>query len=57
MLTMELATASGDLRLFSVAAHLETPADSTLEGLVLETFVPADDATEEALRRLSSTGG
>lgn len=57
VLTMELATASGDLRLFSVAAHLETPADSTLEGLVLETFVPADDATEEALRRLSSTGG
>lgn len=52
VLTLDLATPDGRLRLFSVAARLETPADSTLEGLVLETFLPADAATDAALRRM-----
>jgi transcriptional regulator with XRE-family HTH domain len=51
VLALELESASGLLRFFTVAAQLETPNDSVLEGLHLETFVPADDATRAALRQ------
>ena len=37
------------LRFVSIAARLETPADTTLSGLVLETFLPADAHTREAM--------
>jgi transcriptional regulator with XRE-family HTH domain len=49
VLTLELATDDGPLRFFTVAAQLETPHDSLLEGLHLETFVPADAATRDVL--------
>ncbi len=49
VLTLELETDRGLMRFFTVAAQLETPHDSVLEGLRLETFVPADGATREAL--------
>ena len=51
VLTLELDTEHGTLRFFTVAARLETPNDSILEGLHLETFVPADQATRDALHR------
>lgn len=51
VLTLELETEQGVLRFFTVAAQLETPQDSLLEGLHLETFVPADDATQAVLQR------
>lgn len=46
---LELDTDNGPLRLFSVASRLERPADVTLDGLHLETFLPADAATRERL--------
>lgn len=50
VLVLELMVPTGTLRLFSVASQLEMPTDSTLEGLHLETFLPADEATRGALR-------
>lgn len=43
-----------ELTLFSAITTLGTPRDITLQELRLETFFPADDATETALRTLSS---
>lgn len=37
------------LRLFSVASRIESASDVTLDGLHLETFVPADDDTRQLL--------
>ncbi|MCW2816047.1 MAG: family transcriptional regulator [Nocardioides sp.] len=51
VLALELETDDGVLRFFTVAAQLETASDSLLEGLHLETFVPADQATRAALQR------
>ncbi len=50
VLALELETDQGVLRFFTVAAQLETPHDSVLDGLHLETFVPADETTRTALR-------
>jgi transcriptional regulator with XRE-family HTH domain len=49
VLTLEISVNGRDLRLFSIASRIENPADVTLDGLHLETFVPADDATRRAL--------
>jgi hypothetical protein len=45
----------GDLRLalLSLIATFGTPLDVTLHELRIETFLPADDATERALRDLA----
>lgn len=37
------------LRFFSVASQIESASDVTLNGLHLETFVPADDRTRQVL--------
>lgn len=42
-----------ELRLFSAVTTLGTPVDITLQELRLETFFPADDATDETLRELA----
>jgi hypothetical protein len=39
-----------DLRLFSAIMTLGTPQDVTLQELRIETFFPADAATEQLLR-------
>ncbi|MFC7620454.1 helix-turn-helix domain-containing protein [Microlunatus sp. GCM10028923] len=52
VLALELAVDHGVLRLFSISSRLTTAADATLEGLHLETFVPADDETR---RRFATT--
>lgn len=48
VLTLELETDGGTLRFFSTSARLDTVTDATLEGLHLETFLPADAATRRA---------
>jgi transcriptional regulator with XRE-family HTH domain len=48
VLTLELETEGGPLRFFSTSAQLSTATDATLEGLHLETFLPADVATRQA---------
>ena len=49
VLTLELETEAGMLCFFSASSQLDTATDATLEGLHLETFLPADDATRDAL--------
>lgn len=49
VLTLELETDAGMLRFFSTSAQLDTATDVTLAGLHLETFLPADPATRQAL--------
>jgi hypothetical protein len=46
----------GDLRLsfFTTIASLGTPYDVTLHALRVESFFPADDATDATLRRLAA---
>ncbi|HIZ34508.1 MAG TPA: helix-turn-helix transcriptional regulator [Candidatus Ruania gallistercoris] len=51
VLTMNLSVEGTLLRLFSTTARLTTVTDAALEGLHLETFLPADDATREFLTR------
>jgi transcriptional regulator with XRE-family HTH domain len=48
VLTLEVESAVGLLRFFSTSAQLDTATDATLEGLHLETFLPADVATRQA---------
>lgn len=50
VLTLEMDVGPQVLRFFTVASQLETVYDSTLDGLHLETFLPADAATAAALR-------
>ena len=50
VLPLRLRTADGRvLSLFSIASHLTTAADATLEDLTIESFHPADEATARAL--------
>lgn len=51
VLALELEVEDGLLRFFSVAARLETATDATLDGLRLETFLPADEQTQRWLGR------
>jgi hypothetical protein len=44
-----------DLRLFSAIMTLGTPRDVTLQELRIETFFPADEASERSWRSLTST--
>jgi hypothetical protein len=43
-----------DLQFFTTLTSLGTPHDITLQELRIESFFPADEATEAALRRLGS---
>ncbi len=54
VLALELDGRLGPLRMFAVAARLETPNDATLEGLTLETFLPVDARTDADLRAMAS---
>lgn len=49
VLTLELETSGAVLRFFSTSSQLDTANDATLEGLHLETFLPADVATRQAV--------
>jgi len=56
VLPLRLATAAGELSFFSIAAHVGTATDVTVEELTLEAFYPADRVTVERLARLSAAG-
>jgi transcriptional regulator with XRE-family HTH domain len=50
VLPLRLRAADGGvLSLFSIASHVTTAADATLEDLTIEAFLPADEATARAL--------
>jgi transcriptional regulator with XRE-family HTH domain len=51
VLPLRLRTDDGELSFFSVATRVETAADVTVDELVLETFLPADEATRAVLHR------
>lgn len=48
---LRLRTGAGELVLLSTTTVFGTPVDVTLSELAIETFLPADPATAEALRR------
>ena len=54
---LELRTETGALRFFSTVATFGTARDVTVEELAIESFFPADRATEEALRSAAGDGG
>jgi MmyB-like transcription regulator ligand binding domain len=49
VLTLELETGDGVRRFFSTSSRLDTASDATLARLHLETFLPADVATRQAV--------
>jgi hypothetical protein len=49
VLPLRLASPSGELSFFSIAAHVGTATDVTVEELTIEAFYPADEATAAAL--------
>ncbi len=53
-LAMTFRTPALTLSFFTTVASLGTPYDVTLHELRVESFFPADDATDAALRRLAS---
>jgi hypothetical protein len=54
---MEIVQGEHLLRLFSVSARLEMATDLTLDGLHLETFVPADAATADCFSSTTAPHG
>ncbi|WP_208406938.1 helix-turn-helix domain-containing protein [Amycolatopsis granulosa] len=54
---MRLATADGELRLITTLTSFATATDVTLAELRLEAFLPADQATADALRRRAGRKG
>jgi transcriptional regulator with XRE-family HTH domain len=52
-LAIEFRKADLDLRFFTTLTSLGTPHDITLQELRVESFFPADEATEEGMRRLT----
>jgi transcriptional regulator with XRE-family HTH domain len=53
-LPIEFRRGEVELRYFSMLTSLGTPHDITLQELRIESFFPADQATEDAARRLAS---
>lgn len=50
---LRLRTPFGELAFISTITMLGTPVDITVAELALETFFPADPATETALRAMA----
>ncbi len=55
MLSLDLRLGDQTLRLFSVIATFGTPQDITTDELRIESFFPADDASDYLLRALASS--
>ena len=55
-LTIEMQKGDTQLRFFTTLTTLGTPYDITLHELRIESFFPADEATDTALRRLNAAG-
>jgi len=56
VLPLLLSTPTRDLSFFSIAAHVGTATDVTVDELTLEAFYPADAATADALREFTRDG-
>ncbi len=54
-LTVHLRSETLDVRVFSMITTIGTPLDVTVEELRIESFFPADAASEHALRALAAT--
>jgi hypothetical protein len=54
-LAIEFCKADLELRFFTTLTSLGTPHDITLQELRIESFFPADEATEAAARQLASS--
>ena len=55
-LAIEMQKEDVHLRFFTTLTTLGTPYDITLHELRIESFFPADEATDSALRRLNNSG-
>jgi transcriptional regulator with XRE-family HTH domain len=55
-LTIEMQKGDTQLKFFTTLTTLGTPYDITLHELRIESFFPADEATDTALRRLNVAG-
>jgi transcriptional regulator with XRE-family HTH domain len=53
-LSIQFRKAETDLRFFTMLTSLGTPHDITLQGLRIESYFPADEATEVGMRRLAN---
>jgi hypothetical protein len=53
-LTIEMQKGDTQLKFFTTLTTLGTPYDITLHELRIESFFPADEATDMALQRLSA---
>ena len=53
VVSLQLITPAGRLTFFTTTMVFGTPIDITLSELALESFFPADEATAQAMRRLS----
>lgn len=55
MVTLELRTRLGDVRLFTLIATIGAPLEVTAASLAIETFLPADATSAHRLRELAAT--
>jgi transcriptional regulator with XRE-family HTH domain len=55
VVSMQLRTRLGDVRLFTIIATIGAPLDVTAASLAIETFLPVDAASAGTLRRLAET--
>ena len=55
-LTIEMQKGDTHLEFFTTLTTLGTPYDITLHELRIESFFPADEATDTPLRRLDAAG-
>lgn len=53
MVTLDLRTRLGDVRLFTLIATIGAPLEVTAASLAIETFLPADPASAARLRQLA----
>lgn len=57
VIPLEVSVPGGTLRLLVTITTLGTPHDVAVQALRLEVYLPADDATDAALRALAGAGG
>jgi transcriptional regulator with XRE-family HTH domain len=55
MVTMDLRTRLGDVRLFTLIATIGAPLEVTAASLAIETFLPADATSADRLRELAAS--
>jgi transcriptional regulator with XRE-family HTH domain len=55
LLPVQIRTGAFELKMFSTIMTIGTPQDITLQELRIETFFPADDASEQTWRRLAAS--